>query len=65
MQVVVADLLVLQKAVEHLILILHLQRGLTDQVAVEDHVIMLQTRDQQVAMAEFISSDDRDWETNW
>tara|TARA_R100000322_G_scaffold86725_1_gene53953 strand:+ start:390 stop:557 length:168 start_codon:yes stop_codon:yes gene_type:complete len=53
LQVVVADLLVLQKAVEHLILILHLQRGLTDQVAVEDHVIMLQTRDQQVVMVEF------------
>ena len=52
-QVVAADLLALQTVVEHLILILHLQQELTELAVAEDHVIMLQTQDQQVAMVEF------------
>tara|TARA_R100001510_G_C7483222_1_gene94294 strand:- start:24 stop:191 length:168 start_codon:yes stop_codon:yes gene_type:complete len=55
LQVVVAELLALQTEVEHLILILHLLQELMDLVAAEDHVIMLQTQDQQAVMAEFTS----------
>jgi hypothetical protein len=55
LQVVVADPVALQTAAEHLISILHLQQELTEQVEAEDHVIMLQTQDQQVAMVEFTS----------
>jgi len=52
-QVVEVEVLTLQKVVEHLILILHLQQELTDLVVVEDHVTMVVTQDQQVVMVEF------------